>query len=210
VGYVVFGSSTTVYSFYPPGHLFCSHGRLSKISSCVVVLHGPQTKVNGCPLRLSQITWSWRFPRRLSPDGSRSPTGDARRFRDRTRTFCAGRQRAPDTFHRIFYDLSWARYRPSGWHATKLASASAPCTTDTSCGSHSPPSIVYLYEICSGGPTFTTPHPPTVCRCGLLHRLEQFGQKRVPSSGTDRFCRCLKRRERHSGCGGPSLPEKFQ
>ncbi len=67
----------------------------------------------------------------------------------------------------------------------------------------SPPSIVQLYEICSGGPNFTTPHPPTVCRCGLLHQLEQFGWTRVPSSGTDRFCRCLKRRERHSGRGGP-------
>ena len=167
-----------------------------------MALHGHQTKVYGCLLRLSQITWVWRFQRRLPPAGSRSPTGDAKRSRDRPRTYCADRQRAPGAFHRIFYDHSWARYRPSGGHATKLASASAPCTTDTSCGSHFLPSIVQLCGICSGGPNFTTPLPPTVCRCGLLRRLEQFGRTRVPSSGTGRFCRCLKRRERHSGRGG--------
>ncbi len=76
MGYVVFGSSTTVYSLYPLGHLLCSHGRLSKISSCAVTSHRLPTRVFGCPLRLSQITWVWRFQQRQPPAGSRSPNGD--------------------------------------------------------------------------------------------------------------------------------------
>jgi hypothetical protein len=70
------------------------------------------------------------------------------------------------------------------------------------CGSHFPSSIVRFCGTCSGGPIFTTPHPPTVCRCGLLHRHERFGPMQVPSSGTVRFCRYLIPRERYSGCGG--------
>ncbi len=92
-GFVVFGSSTTVCSLYycdPPGRLLYSHGRLSKISSCVVASHGLPTRVYGCPLRLSQITWVWRFQQHQTPAGSRFCNGDAKIFQDQPRTSCVG------------------------------------------------------------------------------------------------------------------------
>ena len=84
----------------------------------------------------------------------------------------------------------------------RRVSASVRCTTDTNCGIHFQSSIVHLSGTCSEGPIFTTPHPSTVCRCSLPHRHERFGPIQVPSSGTDRFFRCLKQGEKHSGCGG--------